>query len=392
MVKQPSKPLTFMFLKRSFLLLLILVLFSECKKQDPAPNPLKVVLSSQNEKIKRVMDQLDVHEVQIRFTQIDRINDSVHFTDYDFQVEPTNYFYPASTVKFPIAVLTLEKLNETQNLDLYTRFYVEGDSIETTFANDISKIFAISDNEANNRLFEFLGQDAINKKLALKGISPLRFSHRLSVPDADNVTTKPLIVYLNDSTTTQLYPTTSQPIHPLKLNQIKKGSGYYEKDSLIRGAFDFSLKNYYPIDAQHGVLKRVIFPEKFKENERFNLTKAQRDFLLTAMHTLPGAVGYPIDEYYDSYGKFFLFGDSKERIPKTIKMYNKVGYAYGTLTDCAYIQDTATGVEFLLTATLLVNKDGIFNDSTYDYDQIGIPFLAELGRQLYALEVERKKG
>jgi len=39
----------------------------------------------------------------------------------------------------------------------------------------------------------------------------------------------------------------------------------------------------------------------------------------------------------------------------------------------------------MVSATLLVNKDEIFNDNVYEYDEIGFPFLAELGRQLYLL-------
>ncbi len=375
-----------------FLPILVLTLLWSCSKKIETRNPLEIVLSSENPKIKKVLDNIENFEVQIRFTQINRKNDSIHFVDYDFQVDQQQYFYPASTVKFPIAALALEKLNENKILNLYSRFYIEGDSIETTFANDVSKIFAISDNDANNRLFEFLGQDEINQRLLLKGIAPVRISHRLSVPNADDVTTKPLVVYLNDSTTTLLNSVISSPITPLELKSISKGHGFYVNDSLVNIPFDFSLKNYYPIDAQHAVLKRVIFPEKFKETERFNLTKEQHSFLLAAMHTLPTELGYDSQEYYDSYGKFFLFGDSKEPIPSTIKIYNKVGYAYGTLTDCAYIQDTKNEVEFLLTATILVNEDGIFNDNVYEYDAIGIPFLAELGRLLYESELERKKS
>jgi hypothetical protein len=44
----------------------------------------------------------------------------------------------------------------------------------------------------------------------------------------------------------------------------------------------------------------------------------------------------------------------------------------------------------MLTATILVNKDGIFNDDAYEYDEVGIPFLAALGRAIYTLELDRK--
>jgi alkyl hydroperoxide reductase subunit AhpC len=130
-------------------------------------------------------------------------------------------------------------------------------------------------------------------------------------------------------------------------------------------------------------MKRIVFPEVFKESERFHLTEKDREFILFSMQNLPKNAGYDPEKYQDGYCKFFMFGDTKENIPATIKIYNKVGDAYGTMTDCAYIVDTENKVEFIVSATLLVNKNKIFNDNNYEYDTIGLPFLAELGRQLY---------
>ena len=357
---------------------------------EPILDPLEHVLSSRNAKIQKVMDSVSQYEVQIRYTKIDRVGDSIHFTDYDFQVNDSNYFYPASTVKFPTAVLALERLNQIDSLDMQTRFYVEGDSVETTFAKAISEIFSISDNQANNRLVEFLGQDAINSGLHKKGIKPTRIAHRLGY-HSDDLATKPLVIYQNDSTTSIFEGTINSSPKPLELNFVKKGIGFYEDEEFVNQPFDFSLKNYYPIEAQHELLKRVIFPEKYAQTEQFELSQAQRDYLLSAMHTLPKALGYDAQEYYDGYCKFFMFGDTKENIPENIKIYNKVGFAYGTLTDCAYITDSLNEIEFMVTATILVNKNSIFNDNTYEYQEIGIPFLSELGRQLYDYELNRKK-
>ncbi|WP_318345833.1 serine hydrolase [Flagellimonas baculiformis] len=372
-----------------YILLGLMVLVTSCSETKPI-KPLEKALASENPYIRQVMENLDAHEVQIRFTQIDRRNDSIFFTDHDFQVNAENYFYPASTVKFPAAVAALEKLNELDSLDMHTRFYIEGDSVETTFVKAISEIFAVSDNAANNRLIEFLGQDDLNLRMRRRGVEPIRIAHRLSVPNADDVTTTPLVIYLNDSTTAVSKPIINTSPKPLKLNGIKKGKGFYADDSLQTEPFDFSLKNHYPIPAQHALLKRVIFPEAFPADQRFNLSEEQHDFLLEAMHTLPPKLGYDPEEFYDSYVKFFLFGDSTDPMPEHIKIYNKVGYAYGTLTDCAYIQDTLNNVDFMVTATILVNSDGIFNDDAYDYDEVGIPFLAQLGRELYDYELQRK--
>ena len=125
--------------------------------------------------------------------------------------------------------------------------------------------------------------------------------------------------------------------------------------------------------------------------ERFNISESQRKFLLKAMGNIPREVGYDSETYYDSYVKFFMFGDTQKPMPDHIRIYNKVGYAYGTLTDCAYIKDTKNNIDFMVTATILVNSNGIFNDDTYDYDEVGVPFLAQLGRELYEYELNRKR-
>ncbi|MGC1515210.1 MAG: serine hydrolase [Maribacter sp.] len=371
------------------LILTSLIFVVSCSEKKSTPHPLQEALSSENKNIRRVMDSVDRYQVQIKYSRIDRRNDSIIFTDYEFQVNDSAYFYPASTVKFPTAVLALERLHQTDTLNVNSRYYIEGDTIESTFLEDVSKIFAVSDNLANNRLIELLGQDYINASLRQKGIRPVRISHRLG-HHSEDLNTKPLIIYLNDSTTGVSLPSLNSSPKALSLSQVKKGKGYYDDDIRIDKPFDFSLKNYYPISAQHALLKRVIFPNSFNNEERFNLSDADRTVLLDAMRTVPRKVGYDETTYYDGYCKFFLYGDTKERIPEHIEIYNKVGFAYGTLTDCAYIKDTKNNIDFLLTATILVNQNGIFNDDTYEYDEIGIPFLAELGRELYAQELARR--
>lgn len=360
-----------------------------CAPNAPEADPLQAILASEEPAIARVMQNPGVHEVQIRYTRIFRAGDSVRFVDYDYGVDANRYFYPASMVKFPIALLALEKLGSLDTLDRHARYYVEGDTLEDTFEGDVLKIFAVSDNHANNRLFEFLGQDAINDSLAARGVGPARISHRLGLHD-DRVSTRPLILYRSDSLTAQSQPLVSRPIRPLELEAIAKGTGYADGDSIVHEPFDFSLKNYLPVTSLDGIMKRLIFPGNFPPSQRFALNDEQRNFLLEAMQNTPREVGYDPEMYPDGYCKFFLFGDSQQQIPDALQIFNKVGFAYGTLTDCAYIRDSRNGVEFMLTATVLVNENGIFNDDHYQYDQVGIPFLAALGRAVYNFEAEQR--
>jgi hypothetical protein len=73
-----------------------------------------------------------------------------------------------------------------------------------------------------------------------------------------------------------------------------------------------------------------------------------------------------------------------------VRIFNKVGDAYGTLTETAYIQDRASAIEFLLTATVHVNENQIFNDNIYEYDSIGFPFMAGLGRAILNYEKNKR--
>ena len=52
----------------------------------------------------------------------------------------------------------------------------------------------------------------------------------------------------------------------------------------------------------------------------------------------------------------------------------------------AYLVDAASGAELLLAASIHVNADGVCNDDRYEYDTIGRPFLAALGRAVLAVE------
>jgi len=368
-----------------------LILFLTSCVETKQQNLLHQALASTDLRIKKVMDSLEHYEVQIMYTQIDRRNDSIFFTDYDFQVNSSNYFYPASTVTLPIVIASLEKLNELETLGLNTTFYIEGDTTTTTFKKTIEEVFTTNDTNANNRLIEFLGFNDLNIRMQKKGVNPIRIGHRLSTTDADNSTTKPLVIYINDSTTATTKPIINTSAAPLTLNRIKKGNGFYMDDFFYQEPFDFSLKNHFPITSQHELLKRIIFRENFSKEQCFNLSEDQHNFLLSAMRSLPKATEYNSNTLYDSGTNFFMYGDSKESTPNHINIYNKAGCAYGTLTECAYIKDRKNNIDFMLTASILVNKDRIYNNDTYEYDEVGIPFLAQLGRELYELELNRNK-
>lgn len=376
-------------------------------------NKLTELLSTGDENFKHVLNEHDKYELQIIYTRIDHDKDGgVNFSSESFNEQPNKYFYPASTVKFPAAVLALEKLNDLNipSINKYTHLSI--DSVyaghvhfDKDFKNEcgypniadyIKRIFVVSDNEAFNRLYDFLGQNEINDRLKKRGFKNTKITHRLSVARTpeQNIQSNPIKFYNSEgSLVYEQHARNESTDIELLLTGTEKGKGYFSEGNLINQPKDFSQNNFFGLRDQHELLKRIFFPDQFEESERFNLTKDDYTFLKECMSMLPRqseCPKYESDEYYDGYVKFLMFGDTKESIPDNIKIYNKSGLAYGYLTDNCYIVDEKNGVEFLLSATLHVNENQIYNDDNYEYDEIGIPFLAELGRMVYEYEKSRR--
>ena len=373
------------------------------------------ILSFDNPEFQEILKN-DKYEFQLIYTSVQKNGDERIFKSHSYNLDTTKYFYPASTVKMPVAFLAAERLTEIKeslglgeeiSLDLVndsSRVIQSPAQFDTTTINGkpninqyIKKIFAVSDNDAYNRLYEFLGSDYINRKLKEKEIfSNSRIRHRVSVGGFsvdEQRHTNPIKLLQEDAIVYAQKERYAKEVDYPKLKDTSKGKAYIKDGKKINTPFDMSQKNFINLVDLETTIQHFIFPENFPKHQRFNLTESQRQNILASMHWVPRKhtdLNYDKKYYYDSYVKFFMYGDSKEPMPDHVKIYNKVGYAYGYLTDVAYIEDTENGISFFLTATILVNENGTFNDNNYEYESLGIPFLAELGRRVYNYELKLK--
>ncbi len=360
-----------------------------------------------------VLKRPEQYDVQIIYTQIDRDENNIPaFRSFSFGLDEKKYFYPASTVKMPIAFIALEKLNRLNIIGLDKNCAMingagsppqtaaETDSTAVnglpSLAHYIKKIFLVSDNDAANRLYEFIGQQQLNEGLWAKGYQNLKITHRLGIGGFDveaNQHTNPVSFYLGENLLYHQGQVNSVARRNFQLNKVKRGKGYYKDEQLVNEPFDFSQKNYVSLQDFHDMLKAVMFPEAVPAAQRFDLLEEDYRFLYQVMSERPRESQFPSYQEPDHYCKFFIYGDGKDedRIPPNVRIFNKVGWAYGFLTDVAYIVDFETGVEFFLAATIHVNEDGVFNDDNYEYETVGMPFMANLGRVVFEHEKKRKK-
>lgn len=343
-----------------------------------------------------VLKNRDSLGIQIIYTQIDRSrNNTPSFKDFYYNVDSTRYFYPASSVKLPVALLALEKLHELNGVDRNTTLLTgAGYEGETMALNDptspdgrpsvgqyVKEIFLTSDNDAFNRLYEWLGPDYINHRLWAMGYRDVQIRHRLDIVlrEDQNRRTNPGRFTDYVGRTLQEWP-------------LQTDSTQYPIRTDVVDGVDFSRKNRISLLDLHRILKTALFPSSAAR--RFDLGADDYRFLYKSMSELPSQTRWPAydsADVWDAYVKFLLFGNQKGRLPPSIRVFNKIGQAYGFLLDVAYIVDIDKGIEFMLSAVIRCNPDRKLGDDHYTYSTLGFPFLQHLGEVVYQYELGRKR-
>lgn len=361
--------------------------------------------------LKKVIENPSKYRLQIIYTRIDRnANNKPSFRNYYFNYDPLLYFNPASVVKMPLAFLSLEKLNEMNiaGVDKYTSMQYDSSYVKQvaayrdstsanqlpSIANYIKRAFLISENDPYNRMYQFLGQGSLNEKLHKKGYPRLQITRQfMGFTDDQNRHTNAIRFINSEKTTIYTQPAVFNE-KPFDFSQqIKIGRGYIGAGKLINEPFDFTIHNKVPLEDFQQQLQSVLFPASVPAKKRFNMTEDDRHFLLRYLSQYPSETNYPKYDgmnFYDSYVKFF-FRDSTRKMPGNVRVFNKVGWAYGFLTDVSYVADFKNNLEFMLSATIYVNEDGILNDGKYEYDAVGYPFLNQLGQAVYQYELKRPR-
>jgi hypothetical protein len=344
------------------------------------------------------------HEIALLYTRIDR--DAVRtpaFTHHALGYVRRRWYGTASLVKLPAALLTLERL-EQHGLGIDARIalaaaprtgeWPQGERLEQDVQRTLRRIFTVSDNAEYNRLYEFLGPDAIAARLTELGYTDARLISRLGSPDpVANRRVGAAHLLAPDGRVVARWPERLTLVERrFPFVSAHKGKGWWNGNAVIPGPHDFAHVNFVPLEDLHHMLLALLFPNAMAPSARWRIGTELRSAALREMARFPRESVepvYPESDYPDGYVKFFIFGNRGDRAPPGLRCYGKSGQAYGYLNDVEYVVDREAGVEFLLSATIHVNADGVFNDDRYEYDAVGFPFLYALGQAV--LEYERAR-
>ncbi len=376
---------------------------------------LEKLLQSHPDLFQNILRHPTKNEVQILYTQIDRDKSNrPHFRSYSYRLNPNWYFYPASTVKLPTAILALEKINELNIAGLSKDTPLRIDSafekqtkvlVDESAANGlpsvaqyVKKILLTSDNDAQNRLFEFIGRAELNRKLKKYGTQYSRIVNRLAIGDKGIWAkhTNPITFYSGENSIYKQEAQFDPKDYPIKLANTLQGKGYMnDKEELVHEPWSFEGLNAYALEDQQLILKKLLFPEAFQPKDRFNLKKEDYALLYDYMSRYPFESDFPKydpTEFWPTYSKLLFYGREKHAtLNPNIRIFNKYGDSYGYNIDNAYIVDFEQGVEFMLAVVVQSNENGIYNDGRYEYETVTYPFLKNIGKVIYQEELKRVK-
>ncbi len=348
------------------------------------------------------------YQVQIVYTQINRDSSNrAHFETHTFQADEF-YFYPASWMKLPLAVFSLEKLNELKlnKNDLlkieplfgnHNHEYDEFKKIQPpSFTQMIKQAFIVSDNSVYNPLYDFVTQQRANQRFSELNLKKAVVCNRFSISEpAEHRHSNFLEIISNTKEPKVLYQQiqTFNPVQPhCTYTDYNFGEKHYEKGVLVNGPKNFYYNNYIPITEMNLFMQKLFFPKE--THSTFNLTKDDYTFLKKYLAILPRQCTQPRyneSEYPDCYMKYFIIGGSKERLDNSVRIFDKLGQYFGWTCDAAYIVDYANGVEFFLSAVIYTNSKHEVADNPTEYANIAAPFFAQLGKSFYEYELKRKK-
>lgn len=318
------------------------------------------------------------------------------------------YFYPASCIKLCAAVAALQTLEDLQashrcgdllNVPMDIAPLFAGDSMQTgdpsnkaggqiTVGHEIRKLALVSDNRAFNRLFDLVGHDAMNRRMWDIGLSSVVINHRLS---ESRVIPEP-----RASAEVTFRPSAGVPlVIPARLSalsltnqaaRLQVGEAYMSGEQRVFAPMDFTARNGISLQHLQDLLIQVVAPEIDLGTPRLHLQESHRRFLVEALtqpasessNPVYGAAEYPTDGYKSLLpGVRRVLPDS--RPGHRVECSSKIGQAYGFTIENACLRNPENGRTVFVSAVIYANADGVLNDDKYEYVEVALPFMADLG-------------
>lgn len=298
------------------------------------------------------------------------------------------YYYPASAIKLPIAMLVMERMNEL-GLKLDDRLIIDQEvhcgnttyirnsqNTVLTFDKMLQELIVVSDNDHYNAFYHFLTPHYINEKLREKGYSDVKLYRAFTgCSKEENLITNGWRVLRNDSLVAkgnkQEFPIDEfQSLYTYDPDKLI-GDQHEKNNTIVKGPYDFNYNIEFPLEQLH----KVSIDLHMKKSS-WNLSDEQRSLLFNWMEQFPKeCISLGVDKRIkmEDYVYKYIYSDIKN-----VRTASKIGLSYGFTTETSIFHCNEATV--IVTSSLYTNANKIVNDGVYEYESIARPFLCRFGQ------------
>ena len=401
---------------RIITLLICFLIGSEIKSQATFyranDSLLYQILKGKDPLLDEVLNNQSRYEFQLIYTKVNRSSGKTILEERSLNKDKY-HFYPASLIKFPLAIVALEyfyslrqygveansilRLN-TCSCDKGTNSYVSK-SKKPTPEQLIREMMIMSNNDAYNFYFDLVGIDRCNKRMKEMGLNGIIMKRRFTSGCSDEDNRKSGGVQIFNSKDSLIFKTPCESsvsnFMPDSSLPITAGRSHFDKGKRIYKPYDYSKSNYVRLADAHELMIRMFFPEIIKDSAaQFRFDRTYKNLFIKALGDFPRELLNAQQDYSkipDHYYKFFMDPASMNTKTGTFRIYNKVGLASGFLSDVSYFEDKENNISFFLSGVIFAKKDGIINGGSNNYYDLGMPVLRKIGSLIYKHELEEKK-
>ena len=398
--------------------LVIIFLFGLFKTTNSQQNSIELsqdVLSfiqGKDSLVDEVFNNQEKFKLQIIYGQTNRISDDSVEVVNAMLSKFNAYFYPASAIKLPCAILALEKLNELSIPSLH--YFRIGDEFfcgnmshvnnsnknKSSYYDMIKIMLTVSDNAAYNSVYEFLTPAYITNQLMDRNLRSINIYRRFAgCSVAENLKINSISFYnANDDFIIKQEASVlglAEMAEKYKYTNAKLiGDNHEANSTILNKPYDFNYNIEASLVDLHEGLVRLVYPNSILPEFSWKINPNDRDFVLKHLGLYPKELNIPkysdTLKYPDNLYKYIALGNETNLSNIHLRTFSKLGLSYGFVTETAYVVDFTENIDFFLSISMYVNENKTVNDNQYEYETVARPFCAKIGELL--IEYEKSKS
>jgi len=394
----------------------LLIIFSFClfkttysqKNSIELSQNVLTFIQGKDSLVDEVFNNQDKFKLQIIYGQTNRISgDSVEVLNVKLS-KFNAYFYPASAIKLPCALLALEKLNALSIPMLHyfrigNEFFcgnmshvINSNKNKSSYYDIIKIMLTVSDNAAYNSVYEFLTPGYITNQLMDRNLKRINIYKRFAgCSVAENLKINSISFYnANDDFILKQEASVlelAEMAEKYKYTNAKLiGDNYELNSNILNKPYDFNYNIEASLTDLHEGLVRLVYPNSNLPEFSWKINPYDRDFVLKHLGMYPKELNMlkysDTLKYPDNLYKYIALGDETNLLNAHIRTFSKLGLSYGFVTETAYVVDFKENIDFFLSISMYVNENKTVNDNQYEYETVARQFCAKLGKLLIDYE------